>query len=97
MSGARCRSWPPWPRPSTSARHASLSASRPPAEAAAEWKAALLEALHAGLDVEAGLHDELHADADLVAAAAAGGATLRDLRAVPADLSTPTGEGRDLP
>ena len=63
----------------------------------AEWKAALLEALHAGLDVEAGLHDELHADADLVAAAAAGGATLRDLRAVPADLSTPTGEGRDLP
>jgi uncharacterized NAD-dependent epimerase/dehydratase family protein len=63
----------------------------------AAWKEALLEALGAGLDCEAGLHDELQADPDLVAAAASSGAELRDLRAVPPDLSTPTGEGIRAP
>ena len=61
------------------------------------WKAALLESIAAGLDCEAGLHDELRADPDLVAAAAASGARLRDLRAVPGDLSTTTGEGLRAP
>ncbi len=58
-----------------------------------EWKGALLEALALGLHVEAGLHDELARDPDLVAAAAAGGLELRDLRRVPAGLSTPSGAG----
>jgi uncharacterized NAD-dependent epimerase/dehydratase family protein len=62
-----------------------------------EWKAALLEALQAGLDVEAGLHDELAADPDLMAASREYGGELRDLRAVPDDLVTPTGEGARLP
>jgi len=61
------------------------------------WKAALLEGLHLGLDVEAGLHDELAADADLVAAAKEHGRELRDLRGVPADLTTPSGDGMRLP
>ena len=58
-----------------------------------EWKAALLEALALGLHIEAGLHDELGRDPDLVAAAAARGLELRDLRRVPPGLSTPTGAG----
>jgi uncharacterized NAD-dependent epimerase/dehydratase family protein len=62
-----------------------------------QWKAALLEALRAGLDVEAGLHDELAADPELLAASREHGGELRDLRAVPDDLVTPTGEGAQLP
>ena len=50
-----------------------------------EWKQALLQALALGMHVEAGLHDELCRDADLVAAASARGLELRDLRRVPAD------------
>ena len=61
------------------------------------WKAALLEALALGLHVEAGLHDELGRDDDLVAAAAAHGRELRDLRRVPAGLSTPSGAGLGVP
>jgi uncharacterized NAD-dependent epimerase/dehydratase family protein len=61
------------------------------------WKDALLEALALGLHVEAGLHDELGRDPDLVAAAAARGLELRDLRRVPAGLSTPTGAGLGVP
>ncbi|MDP9258473.1 MAG: DUF1611 domain-containing protein, partial [Actinomycetota bacterium] len=49
-----------------------------------EWKDALLEALALGMHVEAGLHDELGRDAELVAAASARGLELRDLRRVPA-------------
>ena len=45
----------------------------------------LLEALGAGLDVEAGLHHQLADDAELREAAAANGAGLHDLRAVPRD------------
>jgi uncharacterized NAD-dependent epimerase/dehydratase family protein len=62
-----------------------------------EWKAALLEALSLGMHVEAGLHDELADDPDLRAAAEAAGRELRDLRAAPAGLSTPTGRAAALP
>ena len=55
------------------------------------WRTLLLEALGAGLDVEAGLHHQLADDAELREAAAANGAGLRDLRAVPRDLGVPRG------
>ena len=58
-----------------------------------EWRGALLEAIALGMHVEAGLHDELGRDPELVAAAAARGLELRDLRRVPAGLSTPSGAG----
>jgi len=61
------------------------------------WKAALLEALALGLHVEAGLHDKLERDPDLVAAAAAHGLELRDVRRVPEGLSTPSGAGFGVP
>ena len=54
-----------------------------------EWRAALLEAIAAGLDVEAGLHTVLAEDPELAAAAAAPGVRLRDLRAAPPGLSVP--------
>jgi uncharacterized NAD-dependent epimerase/dehydratase family protein len=63
----------------------------------AAWRQALLGALELGLDVEAGLHDELGADPGLREAAARAGRQLRDLRVAPGALSTPTGEGRRLP
>jgi D-glutamate N-acetyltransferase len=62
-----------------------------------EWRRALLEALELGLHVEAGLHDELGADPALRQAAARTGRELRDLRVAPGALSTPTGEGSQLP
>ena len=55
------------------------------------WRPALLEAIDAGLDLEAGLHTELSADAELRSAAARGGVQLHDLRAAPADLTVPKG------
>ena len=63
----------------------------------AEWRQALLDALALGLNVEAGLHDELAADPVLREAATRAGRELRDLRVAPGLLSTPTGEGRRLP
>jgi uncharacterized NAD-dependent epimerase/dehydratase family protein len=62
-----------------------------------EWRLALLEALELGLDLEAGLHDELRADPEIATLAGRHGLHLRDLRVGPDDLSTPTGEGRRLP
>ena len=62
-----------------------------------EWKDALLEALALGMHVEAGLHDELGRDPDLVAAAAAAELELRDVRRVPEGLSTPSGAGLGVP
>ena len=61
------------------------------------WRPALLEALGAGLDLEAGLHTELAADPELRAAAERSGATLRDLRAAPADLTVPLGPASRAP
>ena len=55
------------------------------------WRPALLEAIGAGLDLEAGLHTELTADEELLDAAARAGVDLRDLRAAPTDLTVPVG------
>jgi uncharacterized NAD-dependent epimerase/dehydratase family protein len=61
-----------------------------------EWRAALLEAIRAGMHVEAGLHTVLSEDAELSAAAAAAGVELRDLRAAPPGLSVPPAERPDV-
>jgi uncharacterized NAD-dependent epimerase/dehydratase family protein len=63
----------------------------------AAWRPALLEAIDAGLDLEAGLHTELAADPGLHAAAARRGTALRDLRAAPPDLTVPLGPASRAP
>jgi uncharacterized NAD-dependent epimerase/dehydratase family protein len=55
------------------------------------WRATLLEAIDAGLDLEAGLHTQLAEDPELRRAAAIKGVSLRDLRATPLDLTVPQG------
>jgi uncharacterized NAD-dependent epimerase/dehydratase family protein len=55
------------------------------------WRATLLEAIAAGLHVEAGLHTQLSEDPELRRAATRAGVALRDLRAAPADLTVPKG------
>jgi D-glutamate N-acetyltransferase len=55
------------------------------------WRAVLLEAIGAGLHVEAGLHTQLHEDPELRRAATRAGVALRDLRAAPRDLTVPQG------
>jgi uncharacterized NAD-dependent epimerase/dehydratase family protein len=55
------------------------------------WRPALLEAIGAGLNLEAGLHTELSSDPELRAAADRAGVELRDLRAAPDDLTVPKG------
>jgi uncharacterized NAD-dependent epimerase/dehydratase family protein len=55
------------------------------------WRPALLEAIAAGLSLEAGLHTQLVDDPELAAAAEQHGVHLRDLRAAPADLTVPKG------
>jgi uncharacterized NAD-dependent epimerase/dehydratase family protein len=57
----------------------------------AEWRVALLEAISAGMHVEAGLHTVLSDDPELSAAAAFAGVELRDLRAAPEGLGVPAG------
>jgi uncharacterized NAD-dependent epimerase/dehydratase family protein len=59
----------------------------------AAWRSTLLEAIDAGLHVEAGLHTQLSEDAQLRRAATRAGVALRDLRAAPADLTVPQGPG----
>lgn len=61
-----------------------------------EWRAAVLEAIRAGMSVEAGLHTVLAEDDELAAAAAATGVELRDLRAAPPGLSVPPAERPDV-
>jgi uncharacterized NAD-dependent epimerase/dehydratase family protein len=56
-----------------------------------EWRTAVLEAIRAGMHVEAGLHSQLADDPELAAAARDAGVALRDLRAVPDDLGVPAG------
>jgi len=47
-------------------------------------RAAVLDAIHAGLNVDSGLHDFLSDDAEIAAAAASRGVKLRDIRKTPA-------------
>jgi uncharacterized NAD-dependent epimerase/dehydratase family protein len=55
------------------------------------WRGLLRDAVEAGLDVEAGMHEFLSDDAELAALARERGVELRDYRRPPADLSVPTG------
>ena len=55
------------------------------------WRAMLVQAIGAGLHLEAGLHTQLSEDAELRRAASRAGVALRDLRAVPSDLMVPEG------
>jgi uncharacterized NAD-dependent epimerase/dehydratase family protein len=57
-----------------------------------EWRAILRDAVEAGLDVEAGMHEFLADDPELAPLARERGVELRDLRRPPDDLSVPTGE-----
>ncbi|HET9213927.1 MAG TPA: DUF1611 domain-containing protein [Gaiellaceae bacterium] len=56
------------------------------------WRGLLREAVAAGLDVEAGMHEFLGDDPELTALARERGVELRDYRRPPPDLSVPTGE-----
>jgi uncharacterized NAD-dependent epimerase/dehydratase family protein len=55
------------------------------------WREVLLAAIDAGLDVYSGLHTLLGEDPELAERAARRGVRLVDLRAVPGDLTTPSG------
>jgi uncharacterized NAD-dependent epimerase/dehydratase family protein len=55
------------------------------------WRTVLIEAIGAGLHLEAGLHTQLHEDPELRRAATRAGVALRDLRAAPRDLTVPQG------
>ena len=60
------------------------------------WRRLLLEAIDAGLHLEAGMHSQLSDDPELRAAAERRGVSLRDLRAAPADLDVPRGDRPDV-
>ena len=57
----------------------------------AAWRSVLLDAIEAGLSLEAGLHTQLNDDPELREGAERRGVELRDLRSAPADLSVPKG------
>ena len=56
------------------------------------WRGILRQAVEAGLDLEAGMHEFLADDPELAALAREHGVELRDYRRPPADLSVPSGE-----
>ncbi len=56
-----------------------------------EWRALLRDAIGAGLDVEAGMHEFLADDPELAPLAHERGVELRDIRRPPEGLSVPTG------
>jgi uncharacterized NAD-dependent epimerase/dehydratase family protein len=60
------------------------------------WRGILRDAVEAGLDVEAGMHEFLADDSELSALAREHGVELRDYRRPPADLSVPTGANLEL-
>jgi len=61
-----------------------------------EWRALLRDAISAGLDVEAGMHEFLADDPDLSPLAHERGVELRDIRRPPDGLSVPTGANLEL-
>jgi uncharacterized NAD-dependent epimerase/dehydratase family protein len=76
------------PRATTALVGVALAGGRLPPE----WRTMLEEVLAAGLDLESGMHEFLSEDSELAALAATNGASIRDLRKPPDDLSVPTGE-----
>jgi len=58
------------------------------------WKAVLISALEAGMDIASGLHNLLRDEADLVAAAQANGRTLHDVRVPTVDYPIANGVRR---
>ena len=61
-----------------------------------EWRALLRDAISAGLDVEAGMHEFLADDPELAPLATERGVELRDIRRPPDGLSVPTGANLEL-
>jgi uncharacterized NAD-dependent epimerase/dehydratase family protein len=61
------------------------------------WRELLKASIHAGLDLESGLHEFISEDPELSALAKEHGVELRDLRKPPPDLNVPTGENLQVP
>lgn len=59
-----------------------------------QWMPTLVEALHAGMDIVAGVHTKLNNIPELVAAATVSGAKLVDVRVPPKDIPVGTGRKR---
>jgi uncharacterized NAD-dependent epimerase/dehydratase family protein len=57
-----------------------------------EWRGILRDAIKAGLDIEAGMHEFLADDPEFSELACRHGVELRDVRRPPPDLSVPTGD-----
>jgi uncharacterized NAD-dependent epimerase/dehydratase family protein len=68
-----------------------IGVSPPGGQVPPEWRAILLEAIEAGLDLYSGMHGFLSEDQELVAAAEAANTSLVDLRRIPDDLGMPSG------